>query len=185
MHSDFRLLAATNNDLGKKVTSGSFRSDLYYRLNVFPIIVPPLRERIEDIPLLAMHFLQVHSKKIGKKFENISEDGLDRLMQYEWPGNVRELENVIQQSITLSRGPILQICDFNAGMNDPVRSGEFLSLRQNEKRHILYALEKVDWKVRGPGGVAELLDIHPSTLEFRMKKLGIKRPPEKRRKRER
>jgi len=177
LYSDFRLIAATHRDLALEVRANRFRPDLYYRLNVFPIFVPPLRERNEDIPLLAYHFLNIHSTRMQKEFNGIPEHEIDKLLQYDWPGNVRELENVIEHGTILSSGPEFHIPEFNI---DPYGKKEVSkknsSLMENEKRHILWALKKTGWKVRGAKGAAELLEIHPSTLAFRMKKLGIKRP---------
>jgi len=178
LRSDFRLIAASNRDLEKQVRTNRFRSDLYYRLNVFPIYIPPLRERKEDIPLLANYFLRKHGTRLGKQFEDIPPKELERLSDYDWPGNVRELENIMERAIILSSGGALQIPAPDANrtyFGDAAETVCGHTLKENEKRHILWALEKTGWKVRGPGGAAEMLDIHPSTLEFRMKKLNIRR----------
>lgn len=182
--SDFRLIAATNRDLEEEIGKGTFRADLYYRLNVFPVYVPPLRERKEDIPLLADHFLKIYANKLGKSIGSLQDRELDMLMQYDWPGNVRELENVIERGAILSTGRRFRMPELDLLHGKPshgLQGG--CSLADNEKRHIIWALEKTDWKVRGKGGAAELLDVHPSTLSFRMKKHNIKRPedmPQKR-----
>lgn len=176
LRSDFRLVAATNRDLETEVKAGRFRSDLFYRLNVFPIYVPPLRERREDIPLLAEHFLRIHGMKTGKAFEAMPEEEMGKLMQYDWPGNVRELENVIERGVILSRGPYFRVPELGTGHPGPGASNGHLTLRDYERLHIRRTLESTGWKIRGHGGAAEILDIHPSTLRSRMKKLGVQRP---------
>jgi len=178
LRSDFRLLVATNRDLEQEVKAFRFRSDLFYRFNVFPIYVPPLRERKEDIPLLAHYFLKNYATKMGKIFAGIPESEMDKLMRYDWPGNVRELENIIERATILSTGNHFHIPELGGGDHTeltPTPKAE-LTLKENERRHILWALQKTGWKVRGRGGAAELLEIHPSTLNFRMKKLGVQRP---------
>ena len=172
---DFRLIAATNLNLEDAVKAGRFRADLYYRLNVFPIHVPPLRERQEDIPLLAEYFLDIYSKKAGRQFK-IPETEMQKLMRYHWPGNVRELENIIERGTILSTSSKFRVPDLTGGYPEGDQDAAGVTLQENERRHILWALETTKWKVRGPGGAAELLDVHPSTLSFRMKKLGIARP---------
>jgi transcriptional regulator with GAF, ATPase, and Fis domain len=178
LRSDFRLIVATNRNLEGLVKAQTFRSDLYYRLAVFPVYVPPLRERKEDIPRLAYYFLGIYSQKRGKEFSRITEAEMEKLIQYDWPGNVRELENIIERGTILSSGPIFKVPELGAMQHPETgpRKG-VITLRDNERRHILWALEKTGWKVRGKGGAAELLDIPPSTLAFRMNKLGIKRTP--------
>jgi formate hydrogenlyase transcriptional activator len=178
IHSDFRLIAATNRDLETMVQNGQFRSDLYYRVNIFPIKVPPLRERKEDIPLLARYFLKLHGAKMNKKFKVLSETIIDRLCQYNWPGNVRELENVIERGAIRSMEPDFQLPDLEIVPCKDEQETEVPTLKEGERRHIQRALQRTGWRVRGKGGAAELLDVQPSTLEFRMKKLGIKRPSE-------
>lgn len=176
LHSDFRLITATNHDLHEEVKAHRFRSDLYYRLNVFPIYVPPLRERKEDIPPLAYHFLEALSTKTGKTFEGIREADMERMIQYNWPGNVRELQNIIERGIILSSGSYFQVPELISNRPTSLALQDAVTLRDNERSHILWALQRTKWKIRGPGGAAELLDIHPSTLRFRMNKLGIQRP---------
>ncbi|MBI4766790.1 MAG: sigma 54-interacting transcriptional regulator [Deltaproteobacteria bacterium] len=178
IRSDFRLIAATNRDLETMVQNGQFRSDLYYRINIFPIKVPPLRERKEDIPLLAQYFLKRHGAKMNKKFNGLSKAIIDRLCQYNWPGNVREMENVIERGAIRSMEPDFQLPDLEIVPCQEVQETEVPTLKEAERRHIQRALQKTGWRVRGQGGAAELLDVLPSTLEFRMRKLGIKRPPE-------
>ncbi|MBT4262944.1 MAG: sigma 54-interacting transcriptional regulator [Deltaproteobacteria bacterium] len=176
LQSDFRLIAATNKNLEEEVAAKRFRADLYYRLNVFPIDVPPLSERRDDIKLLAHHFLNLYSVKMRKNFTRIPNDELLKLKQYGWPGNVRELENVIERGIILNTGPVFRTPELNAKQEQQQSNGKQASLQEVEKRHIIWALQQTAGKIRGPGGAAELLEIHPSTLHFRMKKLNIKKP---------
>jgi formate hydrogenlyase transcriptional activator len=176
--SDFRLITATNKDLEDEVRKNRFRADLFYRLNVFPIIVPDLVERKEDIPLLANHFLNVYSKKMRKSFKGLSADESQRLMRYDWPGNVRELENVIERGAILSTGSHFHTPELQSSESRASVPGKNLSMKAMEKEHILWVLDLTGWKIRGPGGAAEILEIHPSTLHFRMNKLGIKRKTE-------
>jgi len=175
LRSDFRLVTATNRDLEELVKTERFRADLYYRLNVFPIVVPPLRDRKEDIPLLAYYSLKNYSRKMGKNFERISEEDMQKFLQYHWPGNVREMENVIERGAILSSPPYFRVPELYSSRQETSSLQNAVTLQENERRHILWGLQKTRWKVRGPGGAAELLNIHPSTLEFRMKKLGIRR----------
>lgn len=177
IRSDFRLVAATNRNLVELVKAGGFRADLFYRLNVIPIHVPPLRERKEDIPLLAHHFLRIYAQKMGKNVGNFSQGEMDKLLGYDWPGNVRELENIMERGLILNTGPAFRVPRLGMENPDPAPSKPQPTLKETERTHILWALQKTGWKVRGPGGTAELLDLHPSTLAFRMKKLDIHRPP--------
>jgi PAS domain S-box-containing protein len=175
---DVRVIAATNRDLEENVKNGSFREDLYYRLNVFPIKIPPLRERKDDIPLLAKYFTKKYSAKIGKKIDIIPAGIMENLQAYNWPGNVRELENVIERATILSNDETLRIDEFPArsivkGSEKQVGPG---SLEQIEKDHILKILRECNWIIDGDRGAAKKLDIPASTLRDRMKKLGIKRP---------
>lgn len=178
IYSDFRLLAATNQDLQQLIKEGRFRSDLFYRLNVFPIYVPPLRERKEDIPLLAYYFLKIYNTKMRKNVKDISDRDMNRLIKYHWPGNVRELDNIIERGTILSSGTRFKMPELHQDSKFSENEDAGLTLKENEKNHILWAMNKTEWKIRGLGGAAELLDIHPSTLSFRMKKLGIQRPKE-------
>jgi len=179
IRSDFRLVAATNRNLEQAVKTGRFRPDLYYRLNVFPIQVPPLRERKEDIPLLVHYFLRIYSTKMGKPFDGISKTEMDKLIQYDWPGNIRELENIIERGTILSSGPLFRVPELGVIRQPSLAHGEEdATISGVERRHILGTLQKTGWKVRGRGGAAAILNIHPSTLDFRMKKLGIQRPLE-------
>ena len=183
---DVRIIAATNRNIEKEVTEGRFRTDLYYRLNVFPIVVPPLRERKADIPLLTACFIERYAKNTGKRITGISDKAQTAMMNYDWPGNVRELEHLIERSILLTRGPILKDIllpmganDASGGGNGPAssvrRQDHFKTLRDNEREHIINALKKTNGKISGPGGAAELLDINVSTLNARIRKLGIKK----------
>jgi len=176
LQSDFRLIAATNKNLEEEVAAKRFRADLFYRLNVFPIFVPPLNERREDIGLLAHHFLNLYSAKMRKNFNRIPEEELRILKQYDWPGNVRELENVIERGIILNSGPVFRTPELHAKRDQQagvVSNGKKVSLQDMERQHIIWALQQTSGKIRGLGGAAELLEIHPSTLHFRMKKLNI------------
>jgi transcriptional regulator with GAF, ATPase, and Fis domain len=176
LSSDFRLVVATNSDLEKKVKEQKFRADLYYRLAVFPIYVPPLRERKEDIPLLSHYFLQIYSKKRGKNFSKIPNPEMEKLLLYDWPGNVRELENIIERGTILNSGPTFSVPELGTHHPEFSSYDGNITLKENERRHIIQTLKKTNWKVRGRGGAAGLLDLPPSTLAFRMKKLGIQRP---------
>jgi formate hydrogenlyase transcriptional activator len=177
--SDFRLIAATNRSLEEETRAKRFREDLYYRINVFPLYIPALRERKEDIPPLALHFLGIHSAKQGKTPARIPQEVMKELVGYEWPGNARQLDNVIQRAVILSYGSSLQLPQFK-GL-EPTREGQdsFETLKENERRHILEALRRSRWKVHGTGGAAEILDINAFTLTARMRKLGIRKPPVK------
>lgn len=173
LRSDFRLLAATNRDLEREVKNGRFRRDLFYRLNVFPINVPPLRDRQEDTPLLACYFLNLYANKCNKDVAVIPREEMEKLLSYDWPGNVRELENVIERGVILSKGKVYRVPELKGGRTQ--QYDQTLTLRDNERNHILRVLTKTRGKVTGPGGAAEILDIHPNTLFSRMKKLGISR----------
>jgi transcriptional regulator with GAF, ATPase, and Fis domain len=169
---DVRVIAATNRDLRKAVREGRFRRDLYYRLNVFPITVPPLRERRDDIPLLTWAFVKHFSESMGKQISTINKNCMDRLKAYSWPGNVRELKNVIERSMILSTGPVLHIGEIES---DATEEPLNLTLDELERAHILKVLENTGWRVRGDSGAARILGLKPTTLEARMRKLGIQR----------
>ncbi|MBY0278513.1 sigma 54-interacting transcriptional regulator [Candidatus Binatia bacterium] len=215
---DVRVIAATNRDLPRAIAEGTFRQDLYYRLNVFPVRIPPLRERREDIPLLVHYFTRRFAGKIGRPVDRVPRETMDRLVAYPWPGNVRELENVIERAVILSTGAALEVApellpvhafaptvsvstagdaravaaastaqDARAGSApastaDPadVASGaiEDDSLEAIERRHIVAALRETGWRIDGPNGAARVLELNPSTLRSRMKKLGIRRSTE-------
>ena len=172
---DVRVIAATNRDLEEAIAKGSFREDLYYRLNVFPIRCPPLRERIEDISLLVKYFIEKHGAKVGKKIEIVPDEIMRALQGYGWPGNVRELENIIERAVILSRGNQLELGDrFTETASAPSAAG-ILTLEEKERQYIVEVLELTGWRVRGKRNAAELLGMKPTTLEARMKKLEIER----------
>jgi formate hydrogenlyase transcriptional activator len=174
---DVRIIAATNRDLDEAVRDGRFRQDLYYRLNVFPITVPPLRERREDIPALVSALVGEFAAALGKNVESISRESMDALQRYHWPGNVRELRNVIERAMIVAKGPKLWI-------EPPVKAvaslTPLLTMEEVEREHIRRVLEMTGWRVRGRNGAAEMLGIKPTTLESRMAKLGIYRRAEDR-----
>jgi PAS domain S-box-containing protein len=174
---DVRVIAATNRDLQERKTQGSFRPDLYYRLMVFPIEAPPLRDRKEDVPLLVWHFVTKGQARLGKKIESIPRSLMDRFTEYEWPGNIRELQNVIERALILSPGPTLQVEEPLGMTREPASATrESSSLSVAERAHIEKVLAECGWKVKGRGNAAERLGLNPSTLRTRMKKLGISRP---------
>jgi len=177
LKSDVRIIAATNRDLNAEVAAGRFRVDLFYRINVYPITVPPLRKRRDDIPLLVEHFISLIAPRIGKKIDTIPRQIMDMLKAYDWPGNIRELRNVVERSIITSPNSTLRIQDDLILMPEitPEFSGLPVSLDEAQRLHILAILEKSDWKIEGSNGAAEILQLKPSTLRHRMKKLGIKR----------
>jgi formate hydrogenlyase transcriptional activator len=174
---DIRIITATNKDLEKSVREGTFREDLYYRLNVFPITVPPLRERREDLPQLVWTFVNEFSKTLGRNIESISYESLKAIQDYVWPGNARELRNVIERAMITSAGPRLKIEVPKAKPSGPVTgaTARSLTISNTEREHILSVLEMTNWRVRGKNGAAEILAINPTTLESRMAKLGIQR----------
>ena len=177
IRSDFRLIVATNRDLEQEVKENRFRADLFYRINVFPINIPPLRERRQDIPMLIHHYIKVLSDSIGNPFQEIPEEEMIRLTRYDWPGNVRELKNIIERYVISNTGDGMGISQLLYTGGSKRGSGKHsVTLKENERRHVLWALSKTKWKIHGPGGAAELLDIHPNTLTYRIKKLGVKRP---------
>jgi formate hydrogenlyase transcriptional activator len=165
-----RVIAATNRNLEDAVKKGTFREDLYYRLKVFPIQVPPLREHREDIPLLVHSFLNEFSGKMGKKIRMVPENTLEMLKQYQWPGNVRELRNIIEQAVIITDGDILQV---NLPQGISGSTSEVDTLENAERQHIIKALEKTGWRIKGRNAAAELLGLKPSTLYAKMEKLGI------------
>jgi formate hydrogenlyase transcriptional activator len=169
---DVRVIAATNRDLERGVDERTFREDLYYRLNVFPIKVPPLRERVEDIPTLVWTFIDEFSKACGKPIESISKEDMAALQRYSWPGNVRELRNVIERAVIFATGPHLRV---EPPQPTQIARRRSVKLTDVESEHIRSVLESTRWRVRGTGGAADLLGLKPSTLESRMTKLGIRR----------
>jgi len=172
---DVRVIAATNRDLHAAVKAGSFRADLLYRLNVFPIEVPPLSARASDIPFLVNQFVVKFSSKIGKKIDGVSHVTMDRLMTYAWPGNIRELENVIERATILAKGSMLQIDDILLHGNSAPLLPVADSLEEVERAHILRVLGDVGWVIEGKQGAAARLGLHPNTLRSRLQKLGIKK----------
>jgi formate hydrogenlyase transcriptional activator len=186
---DVRIIAATNRDLAEEARAGRFRSDLFYRLNVVPLTVPPLRDRRSDIPLLVTYFLSRFAKKFGRPANGVSRETMDRLMNYPWPGNIRELQNIVERAVVLSPGPILALdADFLpvvATTAAPPAAGDegtvspslrFVSLDDVERRHIQAVLGQTGGVIEGPNGAAQILALHPNTLRSRMKKLGISHP---------
>ncbi|HMD55481.1 MAG TPA: sigma 54-interacting transcriptional regulator, partial [Phycisphaerae bacterium] len=188
-HADVRIVAATNRDLKKEVAAGRFRDDLYYRLYVFPIQIAPLRERKEDVPLLAQHFIKLSVKELGFRKPRLTRAGMVQLQSYSWPGNIREMRNVIERAVILARGNALE---FDLPVNEtpptvrPTKShddsnaeSEFFTeseMQQRERENLLVILKKTGWKIKGADGAAELLGVKPTTLLSRIKKMGLKRP---------
>ncbi|QSE97758.1 sigma 54-interacting transcriptional regulator [Fulvivirga lutea] len=173
---DVRLIAATNRDLEKAVEEGSFRSDLFYRLNVFPLYIPALRERKSDIRLLVNHFVQRYNQKLGKEVNKIPQSVISQLEKYNWPGNVRELENIIERAVIISPSNQLKLGDwFLSGTKSTQNDDKFETLEKFERNYILKVLHHTNWKISGPGGAAEVLGLKPTTLESRIKKLNISR----------
>ena len=169
-----RIIAATNRDLEEQVVEGKFREDLYYRLNVFPLYNPPLRERKEDIPVLVNHFCDKFSKQLGKRISNVPKDVMKALAAYDWPGNIRELQNIIERAVIITQGNSLQLGNWNLQSKTP-KHATSLAYRDNEKMHLLKVLNLTNWKISGPKGAAEKLKLNPKTLESKMRKLGIRR----------
>lgn len=169
---DVRVLVATNRNLASEASHGRFRSDLYYRLNIFPITIPPLRNRKEDLPMLIRHFIAGKSKEYNKQLQQISRADLQKLTDYDWPGNIRELKNVIERSVILSDDITFRLDWWEQGLEE----GSDNSLEHMERDHIISVMQKCHWKVNGENGAAEMLAMHPNTLRSRMKKLNIRRP---------
>jgi transcriptional regulator with GAF, ATPase, and Fis domain len=172
---DVRVIAATNRDLSEEARQGRFRRDLYYRLNVFPITLPTLRERRSDIPKLVQHLVGRYSHALRKRIDTIPDEVMRLLETYDWPGNIRELENVIQRALILSNGPVLAIGDAWLLTPEPLTTAESVTLLDVERRHILNVLHKAAWQIEGARGAARVLGMKPSTLRSRMAKLGIVR----------
>ena len=179
---DVRVIAATNRDLEQAVANGEFRKDLFYRLQVFPIHTPPLRERPSDIPILVRHFLSRSKVSIGTPIESVPDEVLERLVAYHWPGNVRELENVIERAVILTDGTSLKLEEsFGRGAvanaaPSAIVDARFADLERVERAYIVSVLEACGWRIKGPSNAAERLGLNPSTLRSRLKKLGIERP---------
>ena len=168
-----RIVAATHRDLEQRIADGTFREDLFYRLNVFPIRVPPLRERAEDIPLLVWRFVEHYSKLLGKRIDTIPADNMARLQQYSWPGNIRELRNAVERAMIVATGSQLTI---PVPTGTPAARQCSAKLIDVQKEHIRGVLEASRWRIRGAGGAADQLGLRPTTLETRMAKLGLTRP---------
>ena len=184
VHVDVRIICATNRNLEESIKAGTFRSDLYYRLNVFPLEVPPLRERRSDIDQLARFFVSRYARNLGKKLTGISPAATQKLLSYSWPGNIRELQNLIERALILCNGPILDLeGDLNNVSTSPVPLPEvpnadqspLKTLQEIERSHILAVLEQTHGVIEGANGAARTLGLHPNTLRHRMEKLGIKR----------
>jgi formate hydrogenlyase transcriptional activator len=175
---DVRVIAATHRDLEEMILKGQFRSDLYYRLNVFPIFIPPLRQRLEDIPLLVQHFVEVAAQRMDKTIDTIPPGTMEALVEYRWPGNIRELENVIERAVILSTGSVLHVAcrDLRSRVTPGHDSEKLQTLADVEREHIRSILEETRWVLSGPRGAATRLGMKRSTLYFRMKKLGVVRP---------
>ena len=175
LYTDARIIAATNRDLEEEVRQKRFREDLWYRLKVFPVTVPPLRDRIDDVPLLVDHFVQVFARKMGKKYEDlkISTSAMQAMQSYPWPGNVRELEHVVESTIIAAAGNRL---DFNLPTVPDSSIADLKSFEEMERDYLLKVLDTTEWKVEGDNSASTILRMPPSTLRSRMKKLGIKRP---------
>jgi formate hydrogenlyase transcriptional activator len=174
---DVRVVAATNRDLAQMVEEQKFRSDLYYRLNVFPVTVPPLRERVEDIPVLVRHFVQKFVMRMKKRIETIPADAMKALQRYSWPGNVRELENFIERSVILTAGPDLFVPLSELKPHQAVSgNGAPATLEEAEREHILKTLRETNWTIGGAAGAAARLGMKRTTLQSKMQKLGISRP---------
>jgi transcriptional regulator with GAF, ATPase, and Fis domain len=184
LRTDVRLIVATNRQLGEEVRAGRFRQDLWYRLNVFPITLPPLRQRADDIPVLVKHFVETHCRKLGRSPLEVSKASMKVLQSHTWLGNVRELENVIERAVIVSRGRCLDIDDddlsateLGSQLGSPASAAPArTTLKELERAHIVATLELVSWRVDGAGGAADVLGINASTLRSRMRKLGIRRP---------
>ena len=188
MQTDVRIIAASNRDLEQAARAGRFRDDLYHRFAIFPIHLPPLRERREDIPLLAAYLVTRKARQLGRKMAPLPPAVVDRLTRYDWPGNVRELENVLERAIILSPGASLELEALQLGpagrlapaLAGPARAdgpvAEDDTLQAHERAHILQVCQATGWKIKGPDGAAQRLGLNPGTLYARMKKLGIRRP---------
>jgi formate hydrogenlyase transcriptional activator len=173
IHVDVRVVAATHRNLEQRMAQDSFREDLFYRLNVFPIRIPPLRERVEDVPLLVWRFVDEFSRAFGKRIESIPRENMTELQRYSWPGNIRELRNVVERALIVAAGPQLVI---TLPPRTPAAVKVSDRLADVEREHIRAVLETSGWRIRGAGGAADRLGLKPTTLETRMNKLGLKRP---------
>jgi transcriptional regulator with GAF, ATPase, and Fis domain len=175
MKVDVRIIASTSRNLKEENSKGRFREDLYYRLNVFPITIPPLRQRRDDIPLLVDHFVKKFNRKLGREIKTIPREVMKTLQDYAWPGNIRELEHMIERAVIITQGSALRLTDMIDSLTAD-RKGDPLSISNIEREHIQKILEKTEWRIEGTNGAAALLNMNPSTLRSRMQKLGIARP---------
>jgi formate hydrogenlyase transcriptional activator len=177
IHVNVRVIAATNRDLSRMVEEQAFRSDLYYRLKVFPITVPPLRDRVEDIPLMVRHFAQKFAQRMKKRIETIPSEAMKALQAYHWPGNVRELENFIERAVILTQGSdlVVSLAELQRTPSHPTTPGT-KTLEQAEREHILKSLRETNWTIGGSAGAAARLGMKRTTLQSKMQKLGISRP---------
>ena len=174
---DVRVIAATSCDLKQEIRKKRFREDLFYRLNVFPISIPALRQRTEDIPLLAQFFTEKYARKMGRSIESIPKATIKTLLKYDWPGNVRELEHVIERAVIITAGTSLTMTDqLIPSLPGDSNDEPLKDLAAAEREHILKVLQETGWRIEGPSGAAMILKLHPSTLRSRIKKLGIRRP---------
>jgi formate hydrogenlyase transcriptional activator len=176
---DVRLVAATNRDLVQMVAAGTFREDLYYRLNVFPLTVPPLRARVEDIPLLVRHFVHTYAQRLRKRIDTIPADVLEAFTRYHWPGNVRELQNVIERAVILTPDTVLRLhpAEWQRSRSSPDIPTSSRTLAEVERELILRVLQETNWVIGGPQGAAARLGLRRTTLLYRMEKFGIPRRP--------
>jgi transcriptional regulator with GAF, ATPase, and Fis domain len=175
---DVRIIASTNRNLEEEVSMGRFRLDLFYRLNVFPITLPPLRERKEDIASLANHFVRIYARKENKVITGVADHVIQAMVNYDWPGNIRELENLMARAVLLTNGPIVNSLRLPGQNKGPTTTGPLARIKtmiEIERDHILSVLERCHWKIYGQGGAADILELNPSTLNSRMKKLGIEK----------
>jgi formate hydrogenlyase transcriptional activator len=175
---DVRVVAATNCDLAQMVADKTFRSDLYYRLNVFPITLPPLRERPEDIPLLVRFFVQKFAARMKKNIDKIPSEVMDALVHYSWPGNIRELENFIERKVILTRGSVFEVpsSELKSSGKNLLEHGDAITMEAVEREHVLRVLRETNWVIGGPTGAAARLGLNRTTLNNRLRKLGISRP---------
>jgi chemotaxis protein methyltransferase CheR len=173
---DVRIIAATNRDLEKDAHAGRFRQDLWYRLNVYPITLPPLRKRIEDIPLIVKHCMDKFTRRLGKDITKIPEKVIKDLQSYKWPGNIRELENILERAVINTSGSTLQLPEGLSQLAQASSPEGFESLHDMERDYIARVLEKTGWKISGKNSAAEILGLHRNTLLARMKKLDIHKP---------
>ncbi|OGG46713.1 MAG: hypothetical protein A3F84_20330 [Candidatus Handelsmanbacteria bacterium RIFCSPLOWO2_12_FULL_64_10] len=178
LKAEARVIAATNRGLAQMVSEGKFREDLYFRVTTFPVRMPPLRERREDIPLLAAYFMERMASHLNKEVSHLTSDALALLRTYDWPGNIRELEHAVQRAVIVCRGPALRAEDITLefGKAGSAPAEEVVTLEEHERRYIQSVLDRTGWAIRGPDGAAAILGLHEATLRSRMKKLGILRP---------